>query len=202
VAKLGEYFPLPKVSSMTDTTHSGFGKYPLHLVALGLLMPGPKHGYGLYQDFVAGFSTGDSYGAIWKAGQTKFYVTLTDLEKEGFLESSMEPQENRPPRKVYHLTDAGRSHFLDWLHKPVRSMRSIRVEFIAKLRFFDLLNLPGAGDLLDAQIEVFHAMLDEWENPAPVGEVDPFFEIVGDFRKRQVAFLIEWLAACKGRVSQ
>lgn len=187
---------------MADTTHSGFVKYPLHLVALGLLMPGPKHGYGLYQDFVAGFGSSDSYGAIWKAGQTKFYVTLTALEKEGFLESTMEPQDNRPPRKVYHLTDTGRSRFLDWLHRPVRSMRAIRVEFIAKLRFFDLLDLPGAGDLLDTQIEVFHAMLDEWENLDLVDPDDPFFEIVVDFRKRQVAFLIEWLAACKDRVNE
>jgi DNA-binding PadR family transcriptional regulator len=173
----------------------------LDQVALGLLIPGPKHGYGLYQDFVEGFGTGDSYGAIWKAGQTKFYVTLTALEKEGYLESIMEPQEGRPPRKVYSLTDEGRTHFLDWLRRPVHSMRAIRVEFIAKLRFFNLLNLPDAGDLLDAQTEVFHAILDEWENAAPVDEADPFFEIVVDFRKRQVAFLLEWLAACKNRVT-
>jgi DNA-binding PadR family transcriptional regulator len=186
---------------MADTTHSGFGKYPLPPVALGLLMLGPKHGYELYQDFVAGFGSGDSYGAIWKAGQTKFYVTLTALEKEGYLESTLESQEGRPPRKVYHLTNVGRKRFLDWLHQPVNSMRSIRVEFIAKLRFFDLLKLPGVDDLLDAQIEVFHAMLDEWEKPAPVDAVDPFFEVVVDFRKRQAAFLIEWLAACKDRVN-
>jgi DNA-binding PadR family transcriptional regulator len=186
---------------MVETTHSGFVKYPLHFVALGLLMPGPKHGYRLYQDFVAGFGAGASYGTIWKAGQTKFYVTLTTLEKEGFLESSMEPQENRPPRKVYHLTDAGRSRFLDWLSKPVRSMRSIRVEFIAKLRFFELLDLPGMDDLLDTQIEMFHALLDEWENLAPVDDADPFYEIVFDFRKRQAAFLLEWLAACKARMN-
>lgn len=186
---------------MVKTRHSGYVKYPLHLVALGLLMPGPKHGYRLYQDFVAGFGAGDSYGTIWKAGQTKFYVTLTNLEKEGFLESSMEPQDNRPPRKVYHLTDAGRSRFLDWLSKPVRSMRAMRVEFIAKLRFFELLDLPGMGGLLDTQIEIFHAMLDEWENLAPVDDADPFYEIVFDFRKRQVAFLLEWLAACKARMN-
>jgi DNA-binding PadR family transcriptional regulator len=182
---------------VVDTEHSGFGRYPLQNVALGLLMRGPKHGYGLYQDFT------DFFGSIWKAGQTKFYVALTDLQGGGFLDATMEPQENRPARKVYHLTEAGREQFLSWLREPVRSMRTVRVEFIAKLRFFDLLGIAGAGALIDAQITVFQAMVDEWEGAVAGSgavEADPFYGLVYDFRVRQARFIIEWLEACKTHV--
>jgi DNA-binding PadR family transcriptional regulator len=179
---------------MEGKGYSGFARYPLDNVALGLLMPGSKHGYGLYQDFEAGFSS------IWKAGQTKFYVALSDLEARGLLRATTEPQEGRPARKVYHLEDAGREAFQEWLHRPVESLRTIRVEFMAKLRFFDLLGLAGARRLIDAQIEVLQAMLDEWDRQSsePQARGDTFYaDIVQEFRRQQAIFVIEWLAHCR-----
>lgn len=174
---------------MVDTKHSGFGKYPLDKAALGLLMLGSKHGYSLYQDFKQAF------GLIWKAGQTKFYVVLSDLEQEGCLQATTSPQAGRPARKIYHLTDSGQQAFMAWLKAPVRSMRAVRVELIAKLRFFNLLELPGALDLLDEQQQVFQEMQDEWTREV---SSDPFLDLVQDFRIRQAAAIIDWLDACKG----
>ncbi|GAB4476068.1 MAG: hypothetical protein Kow00124_17750 [Anaerolineae bacterium] len=180
---------------MREASRSGFGTYPLEIAALGLLMPGGKHGYSLYQDFEVIF------GSIWKAGQAKFYMVLTDLEKQGCLDSTTEPQEGRPARKVYHITEAGREQFLQWLHRPIRSMRAARVELVARLRFFNYLRLPGAAALIDAQKEVFQAMLDEWE-AAPRDPLDPFYVVIDEFRRRQALFLIEWLDVCKGLIDQ
>jgi len=42
---------------------------------------GPDHGYQLDQ------TLSDVFGMIWKAGQTKLYVTLSGLEEEGLLAS-------------------------------------------------------------------------------------------------------------------
>lgn len=173
---------------MVETEHSGFTRYPLEQVALGLLAAGPKHGYGLYQDFERYF------GSIWKAGQTKFYVALSSLQEAGCLDATLEPQENRPARKVYRLTEEGREAFLAWLHEPVPSMRAVRVEFIAKLRFFDLLDLPGAGELIDAQIAIYEDMLAEWSAEQPE---DPFYGIVNDYRNRQAQAIVDWLKATK-----
>ncbi|NDJ36353.1 MAG: PadR family transcriptional regulator [Chloroflexi bacterium] len=168
---------------------SGFAKYPLRYAALGLLQPGPKHGYGLYQDFSTLFAS------IWKAGQAKFYVLLNTLEDEGYLGSTREAQAGRPDRKVYHLEESGRQAFAEWVYAPVTSMRSIRVELVAKLRFFDVLDLPDVDRLIDAQIAVLHAMTGEWEGDSPEG--DPFFALVDDFRVRQAQFTQEWLEHCR-----
>lgn len=130
---------------MSAERSTGFGTYPLRYLALGLLMKGPDHGYQLDQTLEEDFQM------IWKAGQTKLYVTLSRLEEAGLLGYELEPQENRPDRKVYHLTDQGRKEFLSWVRSPVPSMRAVRVELIAKLRFYNLLDLPRVEDLIHAQ---------------------------------------------------
>lgn len=166
----------------------GFVNYPLKHVALGLLMREPKHGYALYRDFE------QQFGAIWKAGQTKFYVALSGLQDDGFLEAHMEPQEDKADRKVYHLTQTGRRAFVEWLGDPVTSMRAVRVELIAKLRFYNLLALPGADALIDSQVAVLTSMQAEWR-AEPVPPDDPFYAVVQDFRIRQADFIVEWLTA-------
>jgi DNA-binding PadR family transcriptional regulator len=129
---------------------------------------------------------------IWKAGQTKLYVTLSALEEEGLLGIEMERQENRPDRKVYHLTDAGRQEFLEWVEQPVSSLRSARVELLAKLRFYDWLGLPGAGNLIQAQRAIYQTMLDEWRTDQ-AQETDTFLQQVYNFRIEQARFIIGWL---------
>lgn len=172
---------------MAKRKRTGFGTYPLRYLALGLLMGGPAHGYQLDQ------TLGEVFGMIWKAGQTKLYVTLSSLEKEGLLRIEMERQENRPDRKVYHLTQAGRDEFQEWVTKPVNSLRAARVELLAKLRFYHWLNLPGAAKLIQAQREIYQIMIDEWQEEK-VHEEDPFLRQVYDFRIDQAQFILNWLA--------
>jgi DNA-binding PadR family transcriptional regulator len=43
------------------------------------------------------------------------YVTLNRLEKAGLVSSARVGQADRPDRKVYELTDAGRDRVLSWL---------------------------------------------------------------------------------------
>lgn len=172
--------------TMAAKKSPGFGTYPLRCLALGLLMQGPGHGYQLDQKL------DEDFGMIWKAGQTKLYVTLSSLEKKGFLRSEMEPQENRPDRKMYHLTEEGRETFLEWVREPVPSLRAVRVELLAKLRFFDLLGLDGLDDLIAAQQEVFQEMMKEWSLEKK-HEEDRFMSRVYDYRIQQAEFILNWL---------
>lgn len=172
---------------MAKRKRTGFGNYPLRYLALGLLMGGPAHGYQLDQ------TLGEVFGMIWKAGQTKLYVTLSNLEKEGALRIEMEEQENRPDRKVYHLTGTGREEFLEWVEKPVSSLQAVRVELLAKLRFYHWLKLPGVKNLVHAQQEIFQIMINEWGEDQKL-EGDPFLCQVYDFRINQAQFIVDWLA--------
>lgn len=170
----------------------GFATFSLENLALGLLMQGPRHGYQLYREYETYFSP------IWTIGRSKFYAALASLHETGFLSATTEIQDDRPARKIYALSDSGQSRFYTWLYEPVTAMRSIRVEFLAKLRFFPLLNLPDADRLIDAQIVVCRRALDARLSAQTTAQVaDPFFELVHDFRRRQIELILDWLASCK-----
>ena len=172
---------------MTNRKRAGFGRYPLRYLALGLLMKGPDHGYQLDQTLE------EVFGMIWKAGQTKLYVTLSTLEKEGMLRIEMERQENRPDRKVYHLTKSGKQDFLEWVEEPIKSLRAARVELLAKLRFYYWLDLPDPQKLIQSQADIFQIMINEWRADR-LREGDPFLRQVYDFRIDQAQFIINWLS--------
>ena len=166
--------------------------FPLENAALGLLVVGPKHGYELYRDFLKTFSP------IWKAGRSKFYAALADLNARGFLDATVEPQTDRPPRKVYHITEVGRQFLMEWLYQPVTPIHQCRVELLAKLRFFDLLGLSDVSRLIDAQLGVCYAALQRIREQE-AGD-DPLYRLVYSFREKRVKALIEWLGECESSI--
>jgi len=122
---------------------------------LGLLTQKPMHGYELYRYF----TDPSALGQVWYLGLSQMYKLLKELEAQGHVEASVESQESYPPRKVYHITPAGRAAFWQWMEKPVRNTRLIRVEFLAKLFLAQLLGSKMIGRLIDAQLETCQAQL-------------------------------------------
>ncbi len=168
-------------------------------IALGLLMTHPKHGYELYQDFRQAF------GGVWDAKRSKFYAALADLPTAGYADVSTEMQEGRPPRKVYRLTSSGREAFLRWLYEPVDAPREVRVALLVKLRFFNLLGLPHVNRLLEAQIARCQVRLEEESRRAAAyrqSAGDWYHELVHEFRRSQLAAMLEWLHACQKRLNE
>jgi DNA-binding PadR family transcriptional regulator len=75
---------------------------------------------------------------FWPADQSQIYRTLSRLEDKGWAEQELVEQEDRPDRKVYHITHAGQEELHRWLTtplppKPVRSAPLIQVFFAAQL---------------------------------------------------------------------
>jgi DNA-binding PadR family transcriptional regulator len=175
---------------------AGFASFPLENLALGLLMDGPKHGYQLYQNYERLFLP------IWKVGRSKFYAALATLHAAGDLAAVTEFQDDRPPRKIYHLTESGRERFLQWLYQPVTPMRAVRVEFLAKLRFFTLLKLPNPEQLIDTQIDLCQRMLSQQNAPGSAADVDPFSVLVFEFRHKQILWILDWLHSCRTHLAK
>jgi PadR family transcriptional regulator AphA len=67
---------------------------------LGFLNYGPSSGYDLKKVFDV------SVQHFWPADQSQIYRTLSRLEDEGWAEMELVEQEDRPDRKVYHITEA------------------------------------------------------------------------------------------------
>lgn len=112
---------------------------------LALLAAGPAHGYELRQSFEEAFE------GIWppiNAGQ--IYTTLNRLERDGLVASTEVDQHDRPNKRVFELTEAGRETLNGWLAQPAAKSR-IKDEFFMKLVLAKTTGTADPQDLIDRQ---------------------------------------------------
>jgi len=169
-------------------------RLPLEQALLGFLMQRPMHGYDLHR------RVEEELGVIWYMGISNIYGALKRLEQTGHVESTFGPQTSRPPRKVYRITSAGERSFLDWVRRPIPTMRDMRVEFPAKLYFFRTLGLEGIGELIAAQETVCRERVERLERSAARCAPHDFNRLVYDFRRRQIEAILDWLQFCREEV--
>ena len=112
---------------------------------LALLSTGPAHGYELKRSFEAAFE------GIWpeiNAGQ--IYTTLGRLSRDGLVTSHEVSQDDRPNKKVFELTEAGRDALSAWLAEPLEKSR-IKDEFFMKLVLAEATGADDPQQLIDRQ---------------------------------------------------
>ena len=72
---------------------------------------------------------------IWHAKQSQIYTTLKKMEEGGLLTSEIVPQNERPDRKVYKISDTGLHELKDWLRKPITNLIPIKDGSLLKFFF-------------------------------------------------------------------
>jgi PadR family transcriptional regulator, regulatory protein AphA len=157
---------------------------------LGILMAGPKHGYELHGYMSARMNE------FWQLSMSQIYALLKRLEREGFVVSKQEQQENRPVRKTFSLTRTGKERFLAWVESPVRHVRDIRIEFMAKLFFIREIRLRRGDSLIEQQIEVLEKKLKPIE-ASKEKSADSFEQLLFSFKTAQTAAVLKWLHECR-----
>jgi len=130
---------------------------------LGFLSIQTLSGYDLKRYFDA------SVRHFWSADQAAIYRTLADLAAEGLVEQERIAQTTRPDRKVYHLTDPGRTALDAWLATPAPPVAR-REPLLVKLFFAGRLSAPQLEHLLEVELQSVTA------------ELDGFREIVASIR--------------------
>ena len=135
----------------------------LEYAILGFLNYHPYSGYDLKKIFDT------SIRHFWPADQSQIYRTLARLTENGFAEMEKILQDDRPDRKVYHITEAGRAELHRWLAGPPP---------LAESRSAPLIQVFFSGQLSDeailAQFEgyagMMRAILSQYEQvPAQIG---------------------------------
>ncbi|MEV7005918.1 PadR family transcriptional regulator [Streptosporangium sp. NPDC051022] len=117
----------------------------MRLLLLALLAKEPAHGYELKQELEQTF--GSAYPSP-NIGQ--IYVTLGRLEKDGLVRAVDVEQSNRPNKKVYHLTAAGRDALVTWAAEPTEGPR-VRDEFFMKLVLAPMTGIADRMALISRQ---------------------------------------------------
>ena len=104
----------------------------LEYAILGFLNQHPYSGYDLKKIFDA------TVRHFWVADQSQIYRTLSRMNEKDWVEIELIPQESRPDRKEYHITQAGKDELRRWLTTPLppepnRSADMIQVFFAGQL---------------------------------------------------------------------
>ena len=123
-----------------------------------MLTDGPASGYDMKKCFES------SFGHFFPAGYGSIYPALATLARNGLVEFEEVPQEGKPDRKVYSITDKGRAELMQGLSDPEASHK-IRSEFLATLWFAHLMSPEQIDALIDNKL----------------AEIDGFLELLGEF---------------------
>jgi DNA-binding PadR family transcriptional regulator len=122
---------------------------------LGFLNYHPYSGYDLKKIF------DNSVRHFWSADQSQIYRTLARLTDQGYAEVEKVPQEDRPDRKVYHITGAGQAKLRRWISGPPplgepRSAPLIQVFFAGQLSDEEALEkFEGYAAIMRAMLEQY-----------------------------------------------
>ncbi len=121
-------------------------------VILGFLSETPLTGYDLKKKF------SDSDIFHWSGNNNQIYRTLVELHDEHFVTIEVQYQENKPPRKIYTITESGRATLQEWMRSPPE-LPQFRNALLMQLTWADQLEpdalsrmLGGYEDELQAHI--------------------------------------------------
>lgn len=156
-------------------------------ICLGILTRGDATGYEIKKLF-----EDDGYQHFVEASFGSIYPALSRLTEEGLVSLRAEAQEKRPDRKVYSITQAGRSAFLGALLKPLPEDRH-RSPFVFAMLFAHLLPPERVHAMLDAYIRQSETKLAQIVQHQSAGQTPGERFVMGLGRAIYVAML-EFLA--------
>jgi DNA-binding PadR family transcriptional regulator len=180
------------VGASINQLSQGYQLRVVQEVLLALLAKEGSHGYELRARLQ--LALGPLAGAL-NAGQV--YVTLNRLEKAGLVIAERVGQADRPDRKVYELTPAGRARVTEWLD-DTSWPKPAPAEFHLKLVAAAAAGLADPIRLVDAQR---HALLTGLAAAQRAALAEPDGSVAALLLEGVVLRLqadLRWLEACAG----
>jgi DNA-binding PadR family transcriptional regulator len=134
----------------------------IEILILRRLRSGPAHGYELRKrvEQTTGFVLHNN----------SLYPALRRFEEAGAVTKTAEPQEGRPPRLVYTLTEVGHELLHDMLAELPPEQAADEAEFLARLGQFSLLSSSERISVLAARTR---AVRDQLAHYRPCGTWPP-----------------------------
>lgn len=151
---------------------------------LGLLQPGPRHGYDLKREHDARFPLAKPLAF------SQVYSTLGRLERDGLVEVTEQTAGDGPDRTVYGLTDHGREHLLAWVSEPEPPAPHVANVLFTKLVVARLGGASGQA-YLDTQRTAHLARMRELTRERR--EAEPAAALAADYALFHLEADVRWL---------
>ena len=168
---------------------------PLAHAILATLDFQPMTGYDLKKFF------DQSVGHFWSTTQSHIYKALSDLEGQGWVEMHPIPQEDKPNRKVYSITEAGLVELHHWLTTPLSSA-PVREAWLVQIFFSHKSTNEEIFGLIEARLRDIREVLDAFQSRTDSGtpaEIPPgmerasaLWQITRDYGAAFYEFELQW----------
>ena len=162
-------------------------RFPL----LALLANGPAHGYELKQ------AMEQQFGSVLpplNAGQ--IYTTLSRLERDGLVDDDPVAQNGRPNKRVYQLTEAGRTELRGWVADATPAAR-LKDDFFVKLVLARAAGIADPLELIDRQRAAYLQALRELDDVATGDETSA---LLVEGAALHLEADLKWLDLCEQRM--
>ncbi|XWX05212.1 PadR family transcriptional regulator [Aggregatilineales bacterium SYSU G02658] len=170
---------------------------------LGLLTITPMTGYELKTQ---AFDNTIKY--FWQADQAQIYRTLSAMAEQGWVESTLEIQEDRPNRKVYHITEAGLEELRRWLHTE-QPLPVHRDPFLVQMFFAGQLDSATVLNHIARQRAAHQALLEQYKQlpVPPLNDPDLdhsrlFWRLTLEMGITTEKTYLDWLDQCEAAVRE
>ncbi|MCL4531167.1 MAG: PadR family transcriptional regulator [Chloroflexi bacterium] len=151
---------------------------PLEHAILAFLEYQPMSGYDLKKFF------DQSVAHFWSATQSHIYKSLDGLEKKGWAEAKVIPQEGKPNRKEYQITVEGRGELRRWLVTPL-PLEPVREAALIQIFFSHFSSNEEIAALFETRMKEIRERLKILRNVAQAA-IDENAKQVGIERARQL----------------
>lgn len=99
---------------------------------------------------------------LWPADQAQIYKTLDKLFEQGWINCHVEIQCDRPNRKVYSLTELGKTELVRWLQSP-QPLPTVRDTLLVQLFFGAELPNEAIASLLEQQLAAHYEKISDYQ---------------------------------------
>jgi PadR family transcriptional regulator AphA len=173
---------------------------------LGLINYKPLTGYDLKAAFTS------SIYMFWNASLPQIYRTLHQMEKKGWVSSSIEHQKGKPSRKIYNVTERGKKELGRWLSGPLE-VPQVKEEMLVKIFFGnqmerkDLIDLikqrrVRAMQFLERTGKEIRSVAEHYAERTGAKDDVSFWLLTFDFGRRRAQMIVEWCDAALGVVEK
>lgn len=166
---------------------------------LGLINYQAMTGYEIMETFR------DSLNFFWKAQTSQIYRELQTLEKKEWVSKTVVPQQRKPDKNVYSITEKGRRELLRWLSDgelgtDPRTPILMKVFFMGEqsreenIRYFEGLKAYCRTFLISLasvpeHIEAYSAYLNDQEKAL-------YWKMTVEYGRRNMQMCMEWAQDC------
>jgi len=127
------------------------------LILLGILLGGKTHGYRLNEHVThaMNFCTDITKSTV--------YYTLEKLAKDGYAEQETEREGKRPERRVYQITEKGKSYFLQLLRDNLGEFSRTYFNDDIGIAFMDQISTTEVRKLLEKKRGIIKSALKQFK---------------------------------------